>query len=127
MGGDCGHNYLTLEEALEIRGDYWSHAERWVKDQRWPRIQSYDSDDEDPSAQEFFKCSANLHRVTQTVLDKQQRSGEVPRYEKEEDVDENLWDHIAYTIVTVTLKADPKHDQVAPDGEEELEGALAMT
>ena len=98
-----------------------------MKDQRWPRIQSCDSDDEDPSAQEFFKCSANLHRVTQTVLDKQQRSGEVPRWEKEEDVDENLWDHITYTIVTVTLKAGPKHDQVALNGEEELEGALAMT
>ena len=39
----------------------------------------------------------------------------------------NLWDHITYTIVTVTLKAGPNHDQVAPDGEEELEGALAMT
>ena len=108
-----GYTYNFLDwydengcEDNPARGERRAQAIEWIEGWGWEKHIQYDSDDEDPSAVEFFSTSDRLWEQCQVTRDRQTRSSEIPRYEEVTDVDEQLWHHVKKLVVAVTVSAD---------------------
>jgi hypothetical protein len=129
LGDAAFIDFVSLDHRWScVRNHQLLHmAQRWVDGKRWPKLALYDSDDEDASAEQFFRNSGKLQEVTATQLERQQRSKEVPVWEKPDEVPNDLWDHVVPMVVCATLKAEQKDTASADhDANAELEGALAI-
>ena len=128
---DDGYEYHELKD-YDILGRYDNPAREHRRQQAmewffrggWENHIQYDSDDEDPSAAEFFSNTDRLWNACQVTREHQTRSWDIPRYEAVDDVDPNLWDLVKRLVVCATVKADFQEKE--PQRNLDEEGACAL-
>ena len=110
-----GCDYYHLNNYWEEHGSDWDdtayderieEAHMWIENEGWTNYITYDSDDEDPTAVEYFSTPDKLWQETQTKREKQERSWDIPRYQDVKEVDKHLWDHVKSLVVATTVRAD---------------------
>lgn len=122
---DDGYEYHELNDYYDggvlecpAYNDRKEQAKDWCQKAGWENHIEYDSDDEDPSAVEFFANTDRLWAEYKVTRDRQTRSWDIPRYEAVSEVSEDLWDHVKFLVAAVTVRAD-FDEETQEDSEDE--------
>ena len=114
-----GYDYRFLQGcdvSRQVDNERQGQAAAWIDDEKWSGYIQHDSDDEDPTAVEFFATTDRLWEETRITRKYQERDDAVPRWQDPRFVPTALWAHVRHLVFCTTVSADEKTDHVQADG-----------